>query len=335
MIKQIKHIYSDGIANKKIALLGSYPPPLGGISIHVRRVEQKFIRQGNQVQVFKTTVRNGFFSYLWSLIKFLYSFRPDRIYYHSFFLGGGAIEFPLILFCSLFLRSELILIDHVSRFFYGKRWWYKRYTSFLFRLVHQQILIGSSTYQSYLDNKMFLGKTVSVEEAFLLPNTSEEHQIINQYPNELSHFLNIHSPIIIANASKAARWQGKDLYGLDMCIDLVTELREDFPKVGLIIALSTVGDQQYFDVLQKRIEVEPSIFLLLRCQAELWPLFKKADVMVRPTMSDGASVSLAEAVHLGVPTVASNVCTRAPGTVLFEASNKQDFVRKVYKVLNS
>ena len=335
MIKQTKHIYSDGIANKKIALLGSYPPPLGGISIHVRRVEQKFTNQGNQVRVFKTTVRNGFFSYLWSLIRFLCSFRPDRIYYNSFFLGGGAIEFPLIIFCSLLLRSKLILIDHVSRFFYGKRWWYKRYTSFLFRLVHQQILIGSSTYQSYLDNKMFLSKTVSVEEAFLPPDISEEPQIIKQYPNELTHFLRAHSPIIIANASKAARWQGKDLYGLDMCVDVVQELKKGFPRVGLIIALSTIGDQSYFDVLQKRIEVEPSIFLLFQCQAELWPLFKKADVMVRPTMSDGASVSLAEAAYLGVPTVASDVCTRAPGTVLFEAGNKQDFVRKVYKVLNS
>lgn len=50
----MEHTYWDNVTNKKIAILGRYPPPLGGISIHIKRVIAKLRAQKNKVAFFET-----------------------------------------------------------------------------------------------------------------------------------------------------------------------------------------------------------------------------------------------------------------------------------------
>lgn len=58
----MQHSYSDAINNKRVALLGPYPPPLGGVSVHIKRVKQKLERQQNSVSLFST---NASYRYRW------------------------------------------------------------------------------------------------------------------------------------------------------------------------------------------------------------------------------------------------------------------------------
>ncbi len=69
-------------------------------------------------------------------------------------------------------------------------------------------------------------------------------------------------------------------------------------------------------------------------QKQLWPLIKKADLFLRPTLSDSFGISIAEALLFDVPAVASDVCVRPKGTVLFKRGDKKDFFDKVLKALN-
>jgi glycosyltransferase involved in cell wall biosynthesis len=52
-------------------------------------------------------------------------------------------------------------------------------------------------------------------------------------------------------------------------------------------------------------------------------------VFVRPTLKDGDSISVREALVLGVPVVASRVGSRPPGTILFHPGNVEDMLSKV------
>ena len=64
----LKHIYSDAVYNKKVAILGPLPPPLGGVAVHIQRVGAKLRRQKNQVHHFNTTAEYRYrflFVYLW------------------------------------------------------------------------------------------------------------------------------------------------------------------------------------------------------------------------------------------------------------------------------
>src|SRR5262249_44065532 len=55
---------------------------------------------------------------------------------------------------------------------------------------------------------------------------------------------------------------------------------------------------------------------------------------VRPTLRDGDSISVREAMSLGVPVVASNVGTRPDGTLLFPAGNLDGLIDQVERALS-
>ncbi len=336
-----EHIYSNNIFNKKIAILGIEPPPLGGISIHVQRVAKKFRDQKNSVYIFDTEKRRGgyfrFLRYIFLLTRFLWRVKPDIVYHHTVtcFFNGRLIELPLLILLKWLLGYQFIMIDHVSRFFTVQCWWYKKVLSFLFSYFDQQVLIGNSTHQAYGKNKIFLGKNYCVEAAFLPPDLTQEQAILASYPTSLQFFLKKHTPIIIANGSKMALWHGNDLYGFDLSVALIAKLKKEYPDVGLVLALSNKGDQAYYEQFCEKIKKNSAVYLLYNCTGELWPLLKQADIFVRPTLSDGASVSLQEAIYVGTPVVASDVCVRPKGAVLFKCGDRDSFYQKVCELLQT
>jgi glycosyltransferase involved in cell wall biosynthesis len=56
---------------------------------------------------------------------------------------------------------------------------------------------------------------------------------------------------------------------------------------------------------------------------------RRSHVFVRATLEDGDSISVREALALGVPVVASRVGTRPPGTILFHPGDVEDMLSKV------
>ena len=153
----------------------------------------------------------------------------------------------------------------------------------------------------------------------------------------LSDFLDIHTPLVTANAFQIAFHQGIDLYGLDMCIELTAKLKSDYPNIGFVFALANEKvNTQYLEKMKQRLRelhIKDNFFLLTG-QKELWPLFKKADLMIRPTTTDGNAVSIAEALYFDCPAVASDVCDRPEGTILFKSRDLEDLYIKTKELLN-
>jgi glycosyltransferase involved in cell wall biosynthesis len=58
-------------------------------------------------------------------------------------------------------------------------------------------------------------------------------------------------------------------------------------------------------------------------------LMSRSDVFVRPTLSDGDSISVREATSLGIPVVASRIGARPSGAILFEPGNVEDMLSKL------
>ena len=201
--------------------------------------------------------------------------------------------------------------------------------------VDELVIIGNLTYQSFIDNSIRLPKKYSIEAAFLPPDELSEQAILATYPESLFTFLGEHSPIIIANAFQLSLLNGKDLYGFDMCVNALAKLKKEFPQIGLVLVLGAIGDEAYFEQLKHLIslhQLENNIYMLSG-QRELWPLLNKADLFVRPTLSDGASVSVQEALYFNIPVVASDVCIRPKETIIFRCGDQQDFEAIVKKVL--
>jgi glycosyltransferase involved in cell wall biosynthesis len=66
---------------------------------------------------------------------------------------------------------------------------------------------------------------------------------------------------------------------------------------------------------------------------EALALLSQSDVFIRPTTHDGDSVSVREALTLGVPCVASDVCARPEGTYLFKGGHPPDLAQRIRQAL--
>lgn len=334
--KELYHTYSDGLTGKKIVLLGPYPPPLGGVAVHVMRVMEKLKRQNNVVRCFDTTARHRwrYWLYLIKLIFFLLSKRPDYVIYNTIYLANSMPEMQMVFSMQKLMKYKIMYVEHDCRHMYQRDTMWKKSLSTLLQ-GHALIMIGDSTYRSYIENGIKIPCVSFVESAFLPPDFSREQEIVATYPASMPVFIEQSQPLIVANAFQLSLLNGRDLYGLDLCINLMSRLVKTYSNVGLVLAIAQTGDEAYYKKLCDMIEREQlkDHVYFLQDQKELWPLFKQADLFVRPTLSDSFGISVAEALCLGTPAVASDVCIRPAGTILFRQGDREDFYKKVTAVL--
>lgn len=215
-------------------------------------------------------------------------------------------------------------------------WKTRLYGAFV-RRCKAVILSGAHLASYYREHGVSLpeGKARGLDP-FIPPPLEDEEAILATYPAGVKDFAANRRPLVVANAFQIVFYRGVDLYGLDMCVGLVAALKDSHPNVGLVFALAEVGDEAYFEKMKRKIDelgVKDNFFFLTG-QRELWPLFRRADLMVRPTCSDGYGISVAEALYLGCPAVASDVCERAPGTVTFANRDAEDFLLKCRRALD-
>ena len=69
--------------------------------------------------------------------------------------------------------------------------------------------------------------------------------------------------------------------------------------------------------------------MIITKKIPFYPVLKSGNIFVRPTNTDGDSVSLREALHYGMPTVASDAVPRPEGTILFRNRDLQSMVSAI------
>jgi glycosyltransferase involved in cell wall biosynthesis len=317
---KLVHKYSNEIRNKKILIIGPYPPPLGGVAIHVKRVKAKLEDQDNRVYVYDTGKKfaSKFLSFK-NFCKKIFSVRPDIIFYHE--PTESVQKLGLVIFFKFFLRFRLTVIDHDCRILYD----FGKIKRFLFRFfikfVDKLVVIGDTTERCYCENNLGNVKK-SIESPFLPPDLSEEEEIFQKSPNSVKNFANSRTPLITATAFAPCLYKNRDLYGFDMCIGLVKRLKSQYPEMGVLFGIckiETPEHKNYFEKIKRDIRILglENNFYFLVSEQEFWPFIKKSDLFVRPTLSDSFGISIQEAISLGVPAIASNVCKRPDGTILF------------------
>ena len=318
-----------------ILLVGTYPPPLGGVSIYLKRLKCLLSNNGYQISAFNMTQQQLFRGH--NIIRFL----TMTLFHHFNVIHVHGYPFRLlkiIMILRKLKKFQLYITDHNPRLFEENKDIRKRinfYKKIIPRLDYL-IVVGSIILQEYSKYGVILPKKVLVQPAFIPPKLEEEKDILKTYPKKLFNFLEIHKPIIISNAFRIVFYNRVDLYGLDMCIELTVRLKQKFPNIGFFFALADeTNNIEYLNIMKKRIielRIEDN-FYFITGQREIWPLFKRVNLMIRPTYSDGYGSSIAEALYFGCPVVASDVCSRTDGTVLFKNRDLEDLLSKVLRTL--
>lgn len=212
------------------------------------------------------------------------------------------------------------------------RWKY-RFAAICLRLASGLVCVNKPLF----DAAVKLG--VPSERVLLMPGflpPAPEELDPGQIDSATNEFMSTHSPLIVANG-KIAWHSGQDLYGIDMIVSLVARLHADYPNVAAIICLAAPAqqDRAYLDELKSEALAQGvGGRILFRTEAGFFlPILSRATIFVRPTNTEGDSNSVREALGLGIPTIASDVAPRPPGTVLFRNRDAEELFSQTRTLL--
>lgn len=288
-------------------VVGRFPPPLGGVSIFVKRKYAALRRNGAEFVDVGVTA--------WPLKLLGLRLRGGRV----FLLNTGNVFFLSVCWVFGVLSSAYIYDHNASRSSWGRGWKERLYVFLVqrargVRVVHEHLRLGYET--------RGLGHLVEVESPFIPPDDSESIDIKRGYSSSLKAFLGKPTGFrIVLSASKyAVDPLGRDIYGLDSLVALLSFLCAKSIDFTCLLAIAELDESKLPMSLKERIQdlVNEGCLVVVSEKNELWPIYRDVDLFLRLTSTDGESVSVREALYFGCEVVASDVVPRPSGVRLYK-----------------
>jgi glycosyltransferase involved in cell wall biosynthesis len=152
---------------------------------------------------------------------------------------------------------------------------------------------------------------------------------VTSLPAEMEAFVNEHSPVL------ACVGLYSDVYGFDEAIDAVGGLRDTHPRLGLLLIGEPSGSEPYRTRI-KSLSLDEHVKMCGNLSHdECTTAIRRSSVFLRLTRFDGDSLSVREALALGVPVVATRTDFRPAGVTLYEKGSIGDFADKIRLVLGT
>lgn len=305
-----------------IVQIGPYPPPYGGISIYIKRMreflnERKFKNciwsiYGNSEE--KTICR---VKLKYILFKILKNNEIELLHYNIAGKKGKIFIYLINLLTPKNIKKVITLHGDSKDLF--------KHSNFIMKKVlnsFDAIICVKNGDEEFLVNKGIKSKIYSIP-AYIKPTYRQED--MDRLPINVKEFIKNSNFLICANG--AIRFHNKqDLYGLDIIIDSFNRVTHEFKDLKLIFCVlskefQNKAEKEYYEKLKIKIDdfkLNKKIMLYEVKDTEFYPILYKSKIFLRPTNTDGDSVSIREAIDLNIPCIASDVVNRPKEVILFK-----------------
>jgi len=309
-------------------LIGGYPPPYGGISVHIQRLHQFIINSGDECKILSTglkktkQIRNNDIIWILNIIELLKLRKTETIVH----IHVSAFRNLLIIFLlSRFFKNQSKLITIHSGTFNKQL----NKQSKLKHIFLRKVLGGFNCIISVnTEQKQLLSSVLKVNNdkivvipAYIHPISSKE-----DFDNESVSLIKQSDKIKIVMSGYL-----QDYYGYDLILDYLENNQEYF---GFFVFYGTHYKEYKHKIINRINNIDnASFFIDLSPQQFNW-LLKNTDVYVRNTDRDGDCVAIREAAYWGVKVCASNSVARPKGVELFLFNDKFEFNDAIHNVIN-
>jgi glycosyltransferase involved in cell wall biosynthesis len=319
---------------RRLVIIGGYPPPVGGVSIHIKRLVEKAFEDGYCCEVIDSSSNEKSQPYVINkrdysrLLKAL--LRRDKII-HIHVSDTSKMKAFIFLTVSVIgkvTRSPTVVTFHSE--FKNPR--LLESTATFMKSISRIIAVGPHIREKLISSGID-SRRISVIPAFISPRTDSGNQL--DIPESVKIFMSTHSPIICANAYDIPS-NKDDFYGVGMCVELCDSLREEYPRVGILVVNQNAYMHDWMLRLRDKIEERKlqENLMMLNEPVNFFSVIQRSDVFIRPTLTDGDSISLREALYVGTSVVASDVVPRPEGTILFKTKSIEDLTSSVKAAIN-
>jgi len=317
----------------KILQIGAYPPPYGGVSVHLMRLHEQLRRRGMDNTIIDLSDRPknvpGVVQLSWPEATAFLADQPRSVVHFHNFAPGHASDYGRLArrhVCVLSLHNERFE-DELAALGALRR---RLTVSHLQRV--QCVVVDNE--RSHRMARSLWGERADIQliPEFIPP--AEVPALVHPGILELRRRCRF---LLASNAWRITFHDGCDLYGLDMLVELLRRLvHERGVDAGLAFLLPETGDEAYLRQIRERVrsfDLDGRCLFVTEPLDESSSLWREADVVIRATNTDGSSLTVFEALALGVPVVASDCVERPRGTVLFRTRDHDELTERVAGVL--
>src|SRR5665648_48665 len=335
--------------NRKISIWGDYPPPLGGLSIHIQREAELLAKEGTLDKVYyfhynqkllgklqfvdyvvplKNAWRYTILEYFRSLFIFIIKNRSSTVHFHNSLDGAWMIQF-----INLILGKKIVITIHDQMRIPALPKSFDLtyiFINSLFRNARIRWIAVNPLIKDQLIHKGVRTDNVTIIPAYLRHNGKIE------LPVSLTDFCTRKTPVLSVYACATNLYKGIDLYGIDLSLALIAKLKNKYNSIGLVICIPGRKDKSILDQYNKFIEInhlQNHVFFQFNEIADCSSLWSLSNIYFRPTNTDGDSVAVREALDASCVSLASDCVIRPAGCVLFSDRDINDFYRKSVMVL--
>ena len=153
---------------------------------------------------------------------------------------------------------------------------------------------------------------------------------------EIEDFIKDHTKIISMYANMIRKIDNKDLYGIDQAIKALAHVKQEEENVGLIVSIPNEDREKIhknYQQLIRTLHLEDNVLLFLLPVKDTQDLWSRSDIVLRPTLTDGDSMVIREAISHKTCVIASDCVTRPPEVVLFKCEDELDLANKILESL--
>lgn len=312
----------------RVLLIGDYPPPHGGVAVHVEQLHNFFQSRGVESRVLDIgkggrpdpgvlPVRSPA-----KLLVQLAQYVARGFSFHLHTSGNNPKAWALIAAVAQLPAPKVVTLHSgLLPKFLGGSVWRQRFAALALRRFDRVIAVS----EMVRDAVVLSGTPSAKVEVY--PAFCASQVVPGAAPAGFDAIRARRSPLL------AVQHHPSPVYGRDLMFAAVKKLSDRFPDVGLAVFGSGTHDAAFHQAARAH-RVEGLIENLgeLEHSAAL-AVIRWSDAFIRPTTADGDSISVREALTLGVPCVASDVCARPLGTSTFRAGDADDLVEQITSVL--
>jgi len=307
------------LTGRRILIVGNWPPPLGGVSVHVQRLRSVLQARGAFVSVLEPTLSGpdadpqrhrepgvwradshaGFAARLTALAA-----RSELIHLHT----SGANALSWLLVHAVGRAAQALSRPCIVTFHSGHL---PAYVSTPARAVSARIALAP--YRQIVavsrDIELHLRRIGAPDERLIvLPAFGLDGHAAADPDEPFRSFRQQHQPLLLAMLAPGAAYGGAEL------LEAFRQVLRHHPRAGLVL-YGHGTDGATLDASLQTLETMP-----LRLGAVSPPIalgmMRACDLFVRPTHVDGDALSVREALAMGARVVATQVGNRPEGVTL-------------------
>jgi glycogen synthase len=314
-----------------VLLLGPYPPPHGGVEISLASLHDFLQRREIPCEVINLTrhrkaeARGVYYpTSALEVVRLLLRKNAEIIHLHI----GGEVSWRLLglaLICSLLPGRKVLLTLHSGGYPMspaGKAARPSSLRGFLFRRFDGLIAVNQALVETLVKFGLPLAK-IRLILPFALPAEVPDVEL----PETIGKFIATHHPVLLSVNGLEPE------YDLPLQIEALGRIRNSNPKAGLLI----VGTGSLGLEFRKKIETtDYAEHVLLAGDAPnpvVLRMMSLSQILLRTTQYDGDSIAIREALHFGLPVIATDTGMRPEGVTLTPIGQVDPLCRAVQSVL--